>query len=723
MNIFDKRPLSLILCITLGSFIFSERFGYFSLFIPAILLLLSFIRPVFKYFKARFLRIAALLSLVSAVFSFLYFNLWYDASNRYEGEATVVCTVTDIESTGKVRNMEVSCDNVNNSLFSSYDFIVKVDTDKYNNLSIGARLKIKGVIESSINEDFNGRIDEISELEIIEIGDFTPEYKLSSYRKSLSRKLILAIGKDSGGLLSAVLLGEKEYLNPRLSLEFKRIGLSHILALSGMHLAILALGFSRLLMALKINKKYSSIGTVAFTLFYVALTGFSVSVMRAGIMLIISTLLYLLSASHDNVTSLLISVSSLVIFNPNSINDLSLWLSAFATFGIIIMNEWLSEKYVKPSFLRNILISLLASLFAISATSFITVLNFKGISVISILTTLIFSLLFEIFIFLGVVLLLIGNLPPFNIITEYCGNLIIKLSSFFSGAEWVYVGANFIFIKICVIFFSLLFFVFAILKVRNKKPFILTLCTFLLLIFSTSLVLTLQRKEEHTLNYYDYNTQIILSTKDGITTVIDTGNHNAKTAYKAQSILLNDNVTYVDTYIYSSYSYSLCESVATLLKSVKIDKVYLPAPKNEDERDILYEILYVTKNFNTDLKLFADEEIESGNLKILLPYNAPLKDGKGSLFSIYDGGKIYTYCSASLLEKRESKNIALELIAKSDTIILGRYGSYNNKFKYQFENVEALIFSDEKMIDIYTLNHYANTNIYCNERKLNLIKR
>jgi hypothetical protein len=205
--------------------------------------------------------------------------------------------------------------------------------------------------------------------------------------------------------------------------------------------------------------------------------------------------------------------------------------------------------------------------------------------------------------------------------------------------------------------------------------------------------------------------------------VIDTGNHNAKTAYKAQSILLNDNVTYVDTYIYSSYSYSLCESVATLLKSVKIDKVYLPAPKNEDERDILYEILYVTKNFNTDLKLFADEEIESGNLKILLPYNAPLKDGKGSLFSIYDGGKIYTYCSASLLEKRESKNIALELIAKSDTIILGRYGSYNNKFKYQFENVEALIFSDEKMIDIYTLNHYANTNIYCNERKLNLIKR
>jgi hypothetical protein len=76
-----------------------------------------------------------------------------------------------------------------------------------------------------------------------------------------------------------------------------------------------------------------------------------------------------------------------------------------------------------------------------------------------------------------------------------------------------------------------------------------------------------------------------------------------------------------------------------------------------------------------------------------------------------------------LLEKRESKNIALELIAKSDTIILGRYGSYNNKFKYQFENVEALIFSDEKMIDIYTLNHYANTNIYCNERKLNLIKR
>lgn len=723
MNIFDKRPFSLILCIMLGAFIFFANFSYFSFVIPALLLIISFIKPISKYIKQSFLRILALLSLIAIGFSFLYFNLWHDASKRYDGEAVIIGTVTDIEPTGKVRNIEISTDNINGSFFSSYDLTAKVDTDKYNNLSIGTKIKIKGVIENTANTDFNGRIDEVADLEIIEIRDFTAEYKLASYRKELSRKLILATNNDSGGLLSAVLLGEKEYLNPKLGLDFKRLGLSHILALSGMHLAILALGFSKLLMSLGVNKKYSSIATVLFTIGYMALTGFSVSVMRAGIMLIISTLLYLLSASHDNLTSLFISVSAIVIFNPSSINDLSLWLSAFATFGILIMNEWLSERYEKPSLCRGILVSLLASFFAISATSFITVFKFNGISLLSVFATLIFSFLFEIYIYLGVALLLLGNLPPINFITEQLGNLIIRLSSFFSEIEWVYTSTSFVFIKASIIIFSILFFAFALLKIKNKKPFIISMCVFLTLIFSTSLALTIERKETHTLKYYDYTNEVIISTCDGETTVIVTGNHNINTTYSTLDILTVENITTIDTYIYSSYSYSLKESVESLLKSIKTETVYVPAPDNLDELDILYEIRLVAKTFNTELKLFKEDVIESENLKIFLAYNTPLKSGKGALFCIVDRGESYTYCSAALLENRETKNMALELIAKSDTIILGRHGNYYNKFKYQFENTKTLIFADEKMIDVYTLTKYPETRFICNERRINLLTR
>ena len=100
---------------------------------------------------------------------------------------------------------------------------------------------------------------------------------------------------ETGGLLGAILLGDRTYLSGQTSLDFSRIGISHVLALSGMHLAILILGIEKLLSLIGISKKARYIITIILTLAYVALTGFSVSVVRAGIMLIIRSLLHLIS--------------------------------------------------------------------------------------------------------------------------------------------------------------------------------------------------------------------------------------------------------------------------------------------------------------------------------------------------------------------------------------------------------------------------------------------
>lgn len=724
MKIFDKRPVCLILCIMLGSFAFFEYFGLYSLIIPAIILILSFIKPIFRFIKSSFLIILAALSILSITLSFIYFDLWYDAAKRYNlKESTVTCTVTDMEPTGAYRALEVKCDNINNTLLSDYKLIVNVNTNEYQNLSIGSKIKIKGVIEESINPKFSGKISEIEELEIVKIGDFTTEYKISSYRKAISRRLIMSTNKEVGGLLSALLFGEKEYLSPQIKLDFKRLGLSHILALSGMHLAILAVGFSKLLMLIGINKKSATVCTVLFTVAYMAFTGFSVSVTRAGLMLIISSVLFLISSSHDSMTSLFLSVFLIVLFDPNAINDLALWLSAFATLGIIVMNEWLSQHYRKPSFLWWILVSLLSSFFAIAATSFITVLKFDGISLFAPITTLIFSFLTELFIYTGIILLFIGNLMPFNFLTTALGNLIIKLSSSLSELDFVYSATNFISVKIFIVIFSLLFLAFLILKIKKKKLYLSSLAILLVFIFSMSLILTVERENKKSLSYYNYDTESFISTDSGNINIIDIGSYDEYSSYYISSILANENLTKIDNYIFTNYSYTLSESADVIMGSFKTENIYIPAPKNEDELEILYEILSLISEFRTKLFLYKEgETLDFENLKFSHHHNASLGNGKGTLVSLEFEEKTHTYASMSLLEKRATKNMALELIAKCDTIILGRHGSYKDDFKIYIPSAKAIIFSERKMINTESLLYYKSARIYSEPRKVNLIR-
>ena len=213
-------------------------------------------------------------------------------------------------------------------------------------------------------------------------------------------RLINLSNKESGGLLAALLLGERDCLPIGTKVDFARIGISHVLALSGMHLAILVIGLSKLLAFFGVGKKTRTLISIIFTLFYMTLTGFSVSVTRAGVMLICSSLLFLLSRTKDSMTSLFIAVTLIVISSPYSIYDTSLWLSAFATLGIVVFSEIQNGRvFIHPS-VNWIITSLLSTFFALGATFVFTSLKFNGISMLAPIATLIFSIIIEIFIYI-----------------------------------------------------------------------------------------------------------------------------------------------------------------------------------------------------------------------------------------------------------------------------------------------------------------------------------
>jgi predicted membrane metal-binding protein len=131
-------------------------------------------------------------------------------------------------------------------------------------------------------------------------------------------------------------------------------------------------------------------------------------------MLIISSLLYFLSRDNDSITSLFVAVSVIVAVSPYSIYDLSLWLSAFATLGVVTYSEWRSEQPKETRKAKRLMCklgdTLAFSAFAITPTLFISYFIFDGISILSPIATPIFSLPIELIMYLGTAMLIIGKI-------------------------------------------------------------------------------------------------------------------------------------------------------------------------------------------------------------------------------------------------------------------------------------------------------------------------
>jgi ComEC/Rec2-related protein len=441
MNVFDKRPLSLILCILLGSFAF---FTFGDTLVRAAVILTAIFAFLFAMFFAKERRkkiiviICTVAMLLSSLFSFLYFDLYFKAYKRFEGDVCVTGKITSYSSSPSGIDLTVKTKDVNGKPFSKYKLKVYLNYGEATDISVGNTVIITGAIEpfgeGSGKDAFNynystgisGKIDDVKSIISLENGNPGLSYHLSSYRDAISRRIILASDQTSGGLMAAFLIGDRAYLSDNVATAFTRLGITHILALSGMHLVLLIGGFEKLLAIFGVHKKLRKILGILLCTFYVILTGFPASVLRAGIMLIITSTLFLISERSDSITSLFISAFLIILVTPYAVYDVSLCLSVLATFGIIPFVEKNINKSSSgfkgkiKEMLKTLLVSMILSVFAIGTTLIITTFQFNTLSLAGIIATLIFSVIPDPFLYLGVLTAIFGNFGPFGFITKIC---------------------------------------------------------------------------------------------------------------------------------------------------------------------------------------------------------------------------------------------------------------------------------------------------------------
>ena len=175
--------------------------------------------------------------------------------------------------------------------------------------------------------------------------------KLSALRAAVSRKIesrCIGIGDDAGGLLLALLTGNRDGLSAEENRIFREAGCSHILALSGMHLGILSALILLILKPLPGRMPAFIISSV-IVFGYLVLTGFGISLVRAAVMYFLFGLSHAVYRKVSSFDILLLSFIILCAAVPSSFYTLSFQLSFLAVAGILTAAPEIS-KILKPWF-------------------------------------------------------------------------------------------------------------------------------------------------------------------------------------------------------------------------------------------------------------------------------------------------------------------------------------------------------------------------------------
>ena len=259
---------------------------------------------------------------------------------------------------------------------------------------------------------------------------------LSSLRIKLALQMAQLWQGDYLGLARALLLGEKDGIS-ELTPIFQAAGISHLVAISGMHLAILSEMAVALLLRLGLPRKWLFIFLSIFLFLFVALIGFPASALRAFIM---STLSFLGKLKGRKIYSnrlLIFTFSLMLLLNPFLLRyDLGFGLSFSAVWGLINLSPKLEKffKVIPKRFgLRQIVA---ASVAAQAATLPLTLYHFRFFPMAAVLVNLMIFWLIAplIFLILGSVLISFLNLSCARLLAasaELGMKYLINMAEFF----------------------------------------------------------------------------------------------------------------------------------------------------------------------------------------------------------------------------------------------------------------------------------------------------
>lgn len=167
------------------------------------------------------------------------------------------------------------------------------------------------------------------------------------FERALSRSL----SEPEAGLAKGLLLGGNDYLPATLKDIFARIGLTHIVAVSGYNITVIAELFVAFGLMCGLWRRQALWGALGVVVLFILMIGLPASAVRAGLMAGTAFLATHFGRLSRSVNSLLLAAAVMLLLNPLLLRyDVGFQLSFLATLGIILLSPWQERLLTKKEF-------------------------------------------------------------------------------------------------------------------------------------------------------------------------------------------------------------------------------------------------------------------------------------------------------------------------------------------------------------------------------------
>lgn len=305
--------------------------------------------------------------------------------------------VTEMNETDKGFNGIIRVEECNNhdiksgTKISFYSSKSDFKTGDIINSELETESALKGEYEEyNLSEGilYNTQIDEISG----KSGKnkiYSAAAETRNYINSLIRDYT---GKNVSSTISGLLIGDKSGFSDEFSENIRHSGVSHVMVVSGMHLAIIMSAVNSVIKKLFYNRFIRFVSSASAVLYIMAVCGFTPSILRAGLMYLILSSSILFGRDGDSVNALSLSVCLILVFSPCTVFNISFQLSVLSTLGILLLNPVFERCLkLKNDFTGKTVSSVLTSVSALIFTAPVTVYKFKEFSFSALLTNLMIS--------------------------------------------------------------------------------------------------------------------------------------------------------------------------------------------------------------------------------------------------------------------------------------------------------------------------------------------
>jgi competence protein ComEC len=526
-----------------------------------------------------------------------------------------------------VRNNSITLKQ-GSSYWSENMVIYSLEPTKYR---VGNRIEVHGTLQKFLKASNPGQFNEYLYYQTLNI-----DYKVSAkvitlidanysrfhhLLRQIKQRLTFIyenlLSEKEAGALITMLLGDNYLLDEEIKQLYQENGISHVLAISGLHISLIGMTIFYLLKRLKLPLYLVTLLSIFFIYGYGVMTNFSVSTNRSIVMMTILLLSNLIGKTYDMLSATALSAFLILLQNPMQIMSAGFLLSFGAVIGIAILLPCFQKLFpTMNSTMKAICVSISAQ---VSTTPFVLYFFYQFP---------IYSIAINLIILPCVTLLMLTSL-----VAGIAGIIYLPLGVFIIGGanyilkfyEWVCrIGSSAPGSVITIgrpdllrlLLYGGIIALFIWISSRYKRK-----SSILLILFATVFLMMPERNIGLELTMLDVGQGegIFMKSKAGTTYLIDGGSTDIKRVgkYRIEPFLLSQGIAELDYIVITHSDFDHISGIRELIEGskIKINNLILPQIKEKDEAYQQLEEL-VRRYYITLIYIKKGDILQDGDIRI-----------------------------------------------------------------------------------------------------------